>query len=58
MQTTTLASEIANYSVFQLKNKVELIREMTPEEQDDVIAIIRCAALLILRQNKSACTAT
>jgi hypothetical protein len=58
MQTTMLASEIANYSVFQLKNKVEPIRELTPEEQNDIMDIIRGAALHILRQDIDASTGT
>jgi len=51
METTTLAGEIANFSLFQLKNKVEQIREMTPEEQADVSEIIQDSALRILCQS-------
>jgi hypothetical protein len=54
MQTTVLAGEIANYSIYQLKNKVEQVREMTQAEQDDVKDTIREAAIHILRQNTSA----
>jgi hypothetical protein len=48
MQTTALASEIANYAIYQLKNKVIPIREMVVAEQDDVRDIIRNAAVHIL----------
>ena len=48
MQTTALAGEIANYAIYQLKNGVLQIREMTVLEQDDVRDIIRNAALNIL----------
>ena len=48
MQTTALAGEIANYAIYQLKNGVLQIREMTVLEQDDVRDIIRNAALHIL----------
>ena len=50
MQTTTLAGEIANYGIYQLKNKVIQIREMAITEQDDVRDIIRNAALHILNE--------
>ena len=48
MQTTALAGEIANYAIYQLKNKVPEIREMALVEQDDVRDIIRNAALHVL----------
>ena len=50
MQTTTLADEIANFSIYQLKNKVIQIREMPVTEQDDVRDIIRDAAVHILNE--------
>jgi 4-alpha-glucanotransferase len=50
MQTTVLAGEIANYAIYQLKNKVLLIREMAVVEQDDVRDVIRNAALHILNE--------
>jgi hypothetical protein len=58
METATLADEIANYSVYQLKNKAEQIREMTQEEQEDVSDIIRVATLHILHQNIGASEGT
>ncbi len=54
MQTTALAGEIANYAIYQLKNGVLQIREMTVVEQDDVRDIIRNAALHILNEYVSA----
>jgi hypothetical protein len=54
MQTTALAGEIANYAIYQLKNGVLQIREMTVVEQDDVRDIIRNAALHILNEHVSA----
>ena len=53
MQTTTLADEIANFSLFELKNKVEPVREMTRAEQDEVSEIIRDAAIRVLSQKNS-----
>ena len=50
MQTTALAGEIANYAIYQLKNKVLQMREMAVVEQDDVRDIIRNAALHILNE--------
>jgi len=50
MQTTTLVGEIANYGIYQLKNKVIQIREMPVTEQDDVRDIIRDAAVHILNE--------
>jgi len=52
MQAKTLAREIANFSLFQLKNRVEPIREMSSAEQDEVGKIIRDAAVRVLSQNK------
>ena len=52
MQITTLANEIANFSLFELKNNIEPIREMTRVEQNNVSEIIRNAALRILRQKR------
>ena len=54
MQTTALAGEIANYAIYQLKNGVIQIREMTVVEQEDVKDIIRNAALHILNEYVSA----
>lgn len=54
MKITTLAGEIANYSIYQLKNRVEQIREMAVVEQDDVRDIIRNAALHVLSEYVSA----
>ncbi len=54
MQTTALAGEIANYAIYQLKNGVLQIREMTVVGQDDVRDIIRNAALHILNEHVSA----
>jgi hypothetical protein len=53
VKTASVAVEIANYSVDQLKNKVERVREMAEVEQDDVRDIIRNAALHILNENVS-----
>ncbi len=44
-----LAGEMANYAIYQLKNKIPQIREMAVVEQDDVRDIIRNAALHIQR---------
>ena len=54
METDAFASEVANYSIYQLKNRVEQIREMTQEEQIGIRDIIEDAALHILSQNMSA----
>ncbi len=54
MQTSALAGGIANYAIYQLKNGVLQIREMTVVEQDDVRDIIRNAALHILNEYVSA----
>jgi hypothetical protein len=48
MQTTALASEIANYAIYQLKNKVIPIREMAVTEQDYVRDIIQNAAVHVI----------
>jgi hypothetical protein len=53
VKTASVAVEIANYSVDQLKNKVERVREMAEVEPDDVRDIIRNAALHILNENVS-----
>lgn len=45
MQMTVLAGEIANYAIYQIKNRVLEIGEMTIVEQEDVRDIIRNAAL-------------
>ncbi len=50
MQTTALAGEIANYTIYQLKNTVIQIREMAVLEQEDVRDIIRNAALHVLNE--------
>jgi hypothetical protein len=51
MKTTTLAGEIANYSIYQLKNGVIQIREMAVIDQDNVRDIIRNAALYVLDEH-------
>ena len=53
MQTIALAGEIANYAIFQLKNKVVQIQEMATVEQDDIRDVIRNAALHILNEQVS-----
>ena len=50
MLTTALAGEIANYAIYQLKNRVTQIREMAVLEQEDVRDIIRNAALHVLNE--------
>ena len=50
MQTTALAGEIANYTIYQLKNTVIQIREMAVLEQEDVRDIIINAALHVLNE--------
>jgi len=50
MLTTALAGEIANYAIYQLKNRVIQIREMAVLEQEDVRDIIRNAALHVLNE--------
>ena len=50
MHTTALAGEIANYTIYQLKNTVIQIREMAVLEQEDVRDIIRNAALHVLNE--------
>lgn len=53
VKTASVAVEIANYSVDQLKNKVERVREMAEVEQDDVGDIVRDAALHILGESRN-----
>ena len=50
MQTTALAGETSNYTIYQLKNTVIQIREMAVLEQEDVRDIIRNAALHVLNE--------
>ncbi len=50
MLTTALAGEIANYAIYQLKNRVTQIREMAVLEQEDVRDTIRNAALHVLNE--------
>ena len=50
MQTTALAGEIANYTIYQLKNRLTQIREMAVLEQEDVRDTIRNAALHVLNE--------
>ena len=50
MQTTARAGEIANYTIYQLKNTVIQIREMAVLEQEDVRDIIINAALHVLNE--------
>ena len=53
-QEGPLAREISSYSLFQLKNKVEQVGEMTAEEQEEIRNIIRDAALQILKPKENA----
>ena len=53
VKTASVAVEIANYSVDQLKNKVERVREMAEVEQDGVGDIVREAALHILGEPRN-----
>jgi len=53
MKTATLADEIANYSIHQLKNEVIQICEMTVVEQGEIRDIIRNAALHILGESRN-----
>lgn len=53
VKTATVAAEIVNYSVYQLKNKMERVREMAEAKQDDVRDVIRDAALHILGESRN-----
>jgi hypothetical protein len=48
---TALADEIANYSIYRLKNKIAQIGEMSRVEQEDTRNVIRDAALYVLNES-------
>jgi len=50
MKTAIVAEEIANYAIYQLKNRVIQIREIPVLEQENIRDIIKDSALHILNE--------
>ena len=50
MKTGAVAGEIANYTIYQLKNEINQIGAMSVLEQENIRDIIRNAALHILNE--------